>query len=181
MRALIRLILLSTILGPAAAAQLRLPKDTLDWPTPRNVLAINPAAIAVDYVSVHYVRALDDHNAIGGFANFVYRPVGAYIPRGYGGGVLYRYYPGAQPLWRFHYGGQLSWLEAWLTGRRDVRSSGVGIGVSAGWQWLPVEGFAVGFSIGEQYIVSLEKIDNDALDRVFGLRPILSFDLGLAW
>lgn len=174
-------ILLLLLVVTTASAQLRLPKDSLDWPTPSDVIAFNPAGIAVDYLSLAWVHALNERNAVGLYGTFVYRPVGAYLPRGIGGGILYRYYPGAQALWRFHYGAQLSWLEAWLTSNRAVRSSGIGVGGSVGWQWLPIQGFAVGFSIGQQYIASLEQIENEALEHVFGFRTILSFDLGVAW
>jgi hypothetical protein len=177
----LRLILLLFLATTAASAQLRLPKDSLDWPTPQNVLIFNPAGIAVDYLSLAYIRAVSSSNALGVFGNFVYRPVGGYLPRGYGGGVIYRHHPGTQALWRFHYSAQLSYLHAWLTANRDVSGDGVGLGVSVGWQWFPVESFAVGFSIGEQYVAPLSDISNDALRRVFGLRPLLSFDVGLAW
>lgn len=181
MRIVIQLIALLALVASTATAQLRLPKDSLDWPTPRNVLAVNPAGIAVDYLSVHYVHAVDGHNAVGGFVTFVYRPIGAHLPRGIGAGALYRFYPASQAVWRFHYGAQLSWLEAWLTSRRDIRASGLGFGMTVGWQWLPIEGFAVGFSVGEQYLAPFRQLDNEALERVFGFRPLLSFDLGLAW
>jgi hypothetical protein len=181
MHVAIRLFVTIVAVVTSASAQLRLPKDSLDWPTPQNVLMVNPAGIAVDYLSAAYIRALDNVHALGVFGSFVYRPLGGYLPRGYGGGLLYRFHPGEQALWRFHYSVQVSYLHAWLTGRPDVAGDGIGVGASVGWQWFPVESFAVGFSIGEQYIQPLGEVTNDALLRVFRLRPLLSFDVGLAW
>ena len=39
------------LVATTATAQLRLPKDSLDWPTPHNVIAFNPAGLAVDYLA----------------------------------------------------------------------------------------------------------------------------------
>lgn len=177
----IRLAIVIAALATPATSQMKLPKDTLGMPTPRNVIAVNPAAIAVDYLSVSFVHALTGNHAVGAFATFTYRPVGAYLPRGIGGGLTYQYYPGSQALWRFRYAFQMSYLNAWLTGNRETATSGIGLGGSIGWQWFPLEGFAVGFSVGEQYIAPMRKIDNTALKQVFGFRPLLSFDLGYAW
>ncbi|MBC8146035.1 MAG: hypothetical protein H7X80_10655 [bacterium] len=181
MRAILRAIIFVLIATPTAA-QLKLQKDTLEWPTPRNVISVNPAGIAVDYLSISFVRGLSEHHGLGAFGAFTYRPVGDELPRGIGGGLIYQYYPGGQALWRFRYTGQVSYVNAWLTGKRDETAlSGIGVGVTIGWQWFPLEGFAVGFSVGEQYIAEFETIEHEALDQIFGWRPLLSFDLGYAW
>ena len=180
MGTIVRAIVVILIATPAAA-QLRLQKDTLEWPTPRYVVSVNPAGIAVDYLSASFVHGLNDNHAVGAYAMFVYRPVGSYLPRGIGGGVMYQYYPGAQALWRFRYSAQLSYIDAWLTGDRESAVAGIGVGGTIGWQWFPLESFAVGFSIGEQYIAPTASITNEALKQVFGFRPLLSFDVGYAW
>lgn len=181
---MIRLLVIVILLSAAVpvAAQLRLlQRDSLDWPTPHHAVVVNAGGVAVDYTGIAYLRRVADHHAVGGFARFVYRPVGAYLPRGVGAGLLYRFYPGGQALWRFHYSAQAEYLEAWLTGDRATATGGLGIGLTLGWQWFPIEDFGVGFSIGQQYVAPLKSITNDALAQLFGFRPLLSFDLGYAW
>lgn len=149
---------------------------------PRNMVVLNPAGLAADYVALSYYHAFSPSHALGVFGGFTYRPLATVTVTGPLAGVAYRYYPGKRALWRFHYGPMLSYNQFHLKlADSTPAASGVGLGAMVGWQWLPDTNFTAGFALGGQWVFGGGDVRDPALARMFKLRPLLAFDIGYAW
>jgi hypothetical protein len=148
---------------------------------PQNMLAVNLGGTLADYLSADYFRAIGRNDAIGIYGGYIFRPIGAETVRGTLFGAAYRYYPGDRALWRFFVGPLVNYQQFEITGHENLKSSGVSVGGTVGWQWFPYGHLAVGLGVGLQYVFGGGEITNEAMQRMFGIRPAMTFDLGYGW
>ena len=171
------LLLLVLLLPADLSAQV---EDSLDWPVPKNAVALNLGSIAVNSVSIGYTRAINHQVGLGLHAGYLFHPVGNQRAIGYEGWVQLRYHPAHKALWRFYWSVQGGYQIIHVK-RPDAEAGGPLAGFVTGWQWFPQGQLAVGLGVGVQQKFGGEGTPNDAILKAFGTQPILSFDIGYAW
>jgi hypothetical protein len=155
-------------------------EDSLDWPVPKNAVALNLGGIAVNTVSLGYIRAINNQVALGIHAGYLFHPVGNQRAIGYEGWLQLRYHPAHKALWRFYWSFTGGYQRISVK-KPDAEAGGPMAGFITGWQWFPQGQLAVGLGVGVQQKFGGKGTPNDAILKAFGTQPILSFDIGYAW
>ena len=153
--------------------------DTIITP-PTHMIVLNPGGIAADYITLSYYQAINGWNGVGVLAGYTYRQIAEATVTGEFGGVSWRYHPGARALWRFHIEPMVFYHRYHLADS-NRSASGIAAGGMLGWQWFPAGGVGAGFAIGAEYVIGDRDAAGPVLDRMFGIRPLVAFNIGYAW
>ncbi len=138
-----------------------------------SIIIINPLKFFLFY-NISYLQKLNNTSAIG--AGIQTPTIGG--TTGFGFNAEFRYYPSAKAPRGFYFAPNIS-MNFLNEENGDEIMSPFSIGGLAGWQWFPVDDFAIGLGIGIDYYTNLRS--GDVINDYDGTSPALRFDIGYAW
>ncbi len=152
----------------------------LEWPVPHDIVSVDLGAIAINEVMVRWAHAVSGTDAVVVSVGTLFHPVGNQRLHGWQVLLHYRNHPEGMALWRFFWSVGIGMQSI---SARDPIATTTGLVADGrlGWQYLPVQSFAVGAAIGLQNRFGGRSDLNPAVDRAYGLQAVLQFDLGYAW